>query len=116
MLGSSYVPTIEQILSLLQIFAVDDGFLTGLSFPGLTSQKEMVDFCWGLKLKHWQIHFERDYFSYVVRREQLPRALAPDVTDVRTYDDGFVADGGSVRGTVNYATSELQSCKVCDTI
>ena len=64
--------------------------------------------------RHWEIEFKRDmYWSYTIKREQLPKGSQPAP---RTYDDGFAADGGSVRGDNLYSASELQSCKVCDTI
>ncbi|CAD7956155.1 unnamed protein product [Amoebophrya sp. A25] len=139
--ASELIPSADDLKRLLHVLDQDDGYLSGVSFSGLTNaegslseqfatsqhlakkisspsqRRRILDFCYSLKAKHWILRFSRDYFSYTIPREKMHPKLLPPDTKVSMHDDGAVRYGSSVRSYHEpFLAHELQSCKTCETL
>ncbi len=131
--ASELMPSLDDVRNLQNVFELDDGFLTALSFSVLDTEKRVIDFCRSLKAKHWVLEFGRDYFSYVIKRDSLLNIKSgarnghggetTTNADAGLHErkiiyneDGSEQSGSSVRGSTLFGADELQSCKTCHTL
>ena len=91
-IASELLPGSRELTNMVHVFDLDDGYLTALSFSSLaSSDRKIVDYCWSLHAKHWHLEFRRDYWSYVIKREQL--GLEKDTST--SMDDGSEVSYGT---------------------
>jgi hypothetical protein len=107
------------IVKLLEIFEVyDDGYLNALTFPVLDDDNNFLDFCWGLRTKHWELSFERDYMSYAA----FPSSASASQT--HSDEEGRQAQPNELPSSVRTFSGNFNdqlyrkgaTCKVCDVV